>query len=89
MKLTVYGIGKRNKGEKSKKSGKPYDGTTLHCVTLNTTKDVEAGQAVKEVYMNHLSPIAFPVINIGDVINVEYDENGWLDGIEVLKPAKT
>ena len=86
MKATILGISDRRSGT-AKKTGKPYDGTIIHCV-LARSKDVETGQAVKEVYLNHLSRIAIPALNVGDFIDVEYSDQGFIEGIEVLKPAK-
>lgn len=86
MKMTVIGKSERNAGEKSKRTGKPYDGTTLHCA-LSKSKEVIEGQAVKTIYWSHLPKDAPKIINIGDVINVDYNQDGYIDEIEVIKAA--
>ena len=82
MEMTVIGISDRRSGT-SKASGKPFDGTTLHCLK-SKSKDVISGQAVSEIYLNHLSG-TFPSIKVGDLIDVEYDNKGYIEAIEVIK----
>jgi uncharacterized protein YuzE len=85
MEMKVVGLSERRAGM-SKSTGKPYDGTTLHCLR-SRSKDVIEGQAVKEIYLNHLAPVTFPTIAVGDVIKVEFDDKGFIEGIEVVKAA--
>ena len=85
MKMNVVGISERRQGTGSK-SGKAYDGTSLHC-TLVRSKDVIEGTAVKEIYVNHLSIPDCPKINVGDLIDVSYDDKGYIEDIEIVKTA--
>lgn len=81
MKSEVVGIGMRRSGT-AKKTGKPYDGTSIYVLTA--VNDVE-GQKAEEVYFNHLSSVNFPEVHIGDIIDVEYNRQGFLDGVSVVK----
>lgn len=85
MKMNVVGMSERRQGTGSK-SGKPYDGTTVHC-TVERSRDVSVGVAVKEIYVNHLTFTDCPSINLGDLIDVGYDDKGYLESIEVVRPA--
>ena len=81
MKIEVVGVGDRRSGT-AKKTGKPYDGTTIYGLKLSPDKDVD-GQVTKEVYLNHLMN-NFPVISVGDIVDVEYNESGFIDGVTIV-----
>jgi uncharacterized protein YuzE len=84
MKMIVVGIGQRNKGDRSKKTGKPYDGASIYC--LREKSGIE-GQEARELYFNFLSSVTYPAVDVGDIINVDYDDKGFVDSVEVLKKA--
>jgi hypothetical protein len=86
MKANVVGIGQRRSGT-AKKTGNPYDGTTIYVLTV--ANDVK-GQKAEEVYFNHLSEINFPDdVGIGDVIDVQYNRQGFIDGVSIVSKGKS
>lgn len=79
MKMKILGIGKRRAGVS--KSGKDYDFAYLYCT--HEAEDVE-GEKTEEVHLNFRSPVNYPAFQVGDIINVSYDKNGFLEEIAVV-----
>ena len=79
MKMTVTGIGQRRQGKSAK--GFDYDFTTLYGLTLS--KNVH-GQKTEEVNVSHINT-SVPEININDIIDIEYNKNGYIENISVIK----
>lgn len=90
MKFEIVGY-ERVKGEKSRKTGKPYDMRLLHCKDLTPfTKSADVGG-------NKVETIAFSLINqtpdfiqrvldldVGSIINVYYNRYGYPDSFDVV-----
>lgn len=81
MKAKILGIGQRHSGT-SKKSGKPYDCTSIYCAC--TASDV-VGEKVQEITFNHLVGMDFPDIHVGDIIYISHDNRGYLEEIFVVE----
>jgi len=79
MKLQIVGVGQRRSGI-SKSSGKEYDGQTIY--GLKHDREVD-GQATKEVYLNYMAR-DFPKIEVGDIVDIDYTDRGFIDDIVVL-----
>lgn len=84
MQLQVVGIGERRSGE-AKKTGRPYDGMSVYC--LSAANDVD-GMKAEEVYFNYLSSVSFPDVKVGDLIDVDYDRRGYMVSVTLTKEAK-
>jgi hypothetical protein len=83
MKAQVVGIGQRRAGT-AKKTGNPYDGTTVY--VLSAASDVH-GQKAGEIYLNHLSSVPYPDMGIGDTINIDRNEQGFIEEITLVSKA--
>lgn len=83
MKMTIVGKGQRRSG-KSSKSGKEYDFTAIYCI--RAANGVE-GHLAEEISFNHRSSLVFPDVHVGDVVNVSYDKNGFLEDFSVIEKA--
>jgi len=81
MRMQIVGISQRRAGT-AKNSGKPYDGTTIFCI--RKANEV-VGQKTEEIFMNHLSLISFPEVSVGDIINVGFDRNGFMEEFDVIE----
>lgn len=95
MKMHVVGVGNRNRGEKSKKSGKPYDGQSVYCIAVKAMNEGQ-GHKVVDLYFDYTRGVQYPdEVYVGDVINVDYNEDGYVEEVELVtrtdadgKPAK-
>ncbi|MDR0325034.1 MAG: hypothetical protein LBI19_02925 [Oscillospiraceae bacterium] len=85
MKAQVIGLGQRRSGT-AKKTGKPYDGTSVYI--MSAASDVQ-GHKAGEIYLNHLSSVPYPEINVGDIIDIDRNEAGFIEEITVVKPVKS
>lgn len=90
MKFEVIGY-ERVKGEKSRKSGKPYDLRVLHCKDLTPfTKSADfGGNKVEQLsvwlYGQDIDFVQRILdIDIGDIIQVFYDRNGYISDVQVV-----
>lgn len=90
MKYEIIGY-ERVKGEKSRKTGKPYDMRILHCKDLAPfTKSADfGGNKVETIVFSLLNqPYDFVQrvldLDIGSIINVYYNRAGYPDGFEVV-----
>ena len=84
MKVKVIGIYTYKYGNKGE-SKKDKDGMVLHC-TRPLVGGV--GEAVKEVKLWHEQLDAFrsaQLIKVGDEVNLDYDDNKYLIGIEIVQ----
>ena len=87
MKAKVLGIQQVN--YTSKKTGKPVVGTTLHCSMRDS--DVY-GVAVDSIFVSEnlgLKPV-IDNVTLGTLINVEYNNRGYINDVTILldeKPA--
>lgn len=81
MKATIMGKGPVIKGD-SKKTNKPYHGQTLY---LSLQKPGVEGSAAQEQYISFLElKEPYPVYKVGDHVLLDYDNNGFLLGIEII-----
>lgn len=90
MKYEVIGY-ERVQGEKSRKSGKPYDLRVFHCKDLTPfTKTADfGGNKVEQInvwlYNQDIDFVQRVLdIDIGDIIQVYYDRNGFISNVEVV-----
>ena len=90
MKYEVIGY-ERVQGEKSRKSGKPYDLRVFHCKDLTPfTKTADfGGNKVEQInvwlYNQNIDFVQRVLdIDIGDIIQVYYDRNGFISNVEVV-----
>lgn len=90
MKYEVIGY-ERVQGEKSRKSGKPYDLRVFHCKDLTPfTKTADfGGNKVEQInvwlYGQDIDYVQRVLdIDIGDIIQVYYDRNGFISNVEVV-----
>lgn len=90
MKYEVIGY-ERVQGEKSRKSGKPYDLRVFHCKDLTPfTKTADfGGNKVERInvwlYNQDIDFVQRVLdIDIGDIIQVYYDRNGYISNVEVV-----
>ena len=83
MKIQVVGVGQRRSGV-SKSTGKEYDGQTIYGIKLD--RDV-TGHATKEIYLNFTAR-DFPVITVGDMLDIDYTDRGFIEDITVLDDEK-
>lgn len=90
MKYEIIGY-ERVKGEKSRKTGKPYDMRILHC------KDLTPFQTSADFGGNKVETIVFSLLNaqvdfvqrvldleIGDKIHVFYNRSGYPDDFAII-----
>lgn len=90
MKYEVIGY-ERIQGEKSRKSGKPYDLRVFHCKDLTPyTKSADfGGNKVEQInvwlYGQDIDYVQRVLdIDIGDIIQVYYDRYGFISNVEVV-----
>ena len=90
MMYEVVGF-ERRKGDKSKKTGKPYDLKVFHCIDkVPYTKSEDfAGNKVEQVVFNLLNcteDVRQKVldVDIGSNINVYYNRSGFADGLDIV-----
>lgn len=88
MKVKVIGIYTYKYGNKGE-SAKNKDGMILHC-----TKPLVGGtgEAVKEVKLWHEQLEKFrtlQMVHVGDEINLDYDDNKYLIGVDLIQPQQT
>ncbi len=90
MKYEVIGY-ERVQGEKSRKSGKPYDLRIFHCKDLTPfTKSADfGGNKVEQInvwlYNQDIDYVQRVLdIDVGDIIKVYYDRNGFISNVEVV-----
>lgn len=90
MKYEVIGY-ERVQGEKSRKSGKPYDLRVFHCKNLTPfTKTADfGGNKVEQInvwlYNQDIDYVQRVLdIDVGDIIQVYYDRNGFISNVEVV-----
>ena len=84
MKGTIVGKGEVLRGEKSRKTGNPYHCATFH---LHVKKPKVEGTAVKEQYISFLDYPALLTAKIGDTLELDFDDGGFLLDISIAKPA--
>ena len=85
MKAKVLGIQQVN--YTSKKTGKPVVGTTLHCSMRDS--DVY-GVAVDSIFVSEnlgLKPV-IDNVTLGTLINVEYNNRGYINDVTILPDEK-
>jgi uncharacterized protein YuzE len=85
MKATIIGLGTRRTGEKAQKSGKPYD---MQDVFYNAQAAGVTGQKAGQVLANYRGEVTWPALNIGDKVDLDFDEKGNLTGVTLLEKAK-
>lgn len=83
MRAVIIGKGEVIKGD-SKKTGKPYHGQTLYFTY--SQKGVE-GSATMEQFVDYQGVTDIPIYGIGDIVNLDFDRRGYLNGMEVIIPA--
>jgi len=77
----VVGIGERRTGTASK-TGKPYDFTEIYCVR---TAPKVTGQIAEKITFSHTSGLTFPVIAVGDTLNIFFDQQGFLQDLTIAE----
>ena len=82
MKVTVIGVG-RIDVEKSKKTGNPFHATVLH----GKYKDGQVtGEAVDSfILVDNLNLSCIPELKPGQIVDIEYNKNGFVCGVEIQK----
>lgn len=90
MKYEVIGY-ERVKGEKSRKSGKPFDMRVFHCKDLTPfTKSADfGGNKVEQInvwlYNQDIDYVQRVLdIDVGDIIQVYYDRNGFVSDVQIV-----
>ena len=90
MMYEVVGY-ERRKGDKSKKTGKPYDIKVLHCIDkVPYTKSEDfGGNKVEQVVFNLLNCTEDTRqrvldVEIGSNINVYYNRSGFADDLQIV-----
>lgn len=90
MMYEVVGY-ERRKGDKSKKSGKPYDFKVFHCidkVPFTTSQDF-AGNKVEQIMFNLLNCTEDTRqkvldVEIGSTIKVYFNRSGFTEDLEIV-----
>jgi len=77
----VVGVGERRTGTASK-TGKPYDFTEIYCVR---TAPKVTGQKAERITLNHMSGLTFPLIAVGDTLNVIFDQDGFMQELTIAE----
>lgn len=83
MRVNVIGLSKFNYGEKKSKQG-----MTLHCTRKDSRTE---GLSVKMQTLYHEQVHEFPdvlSVKVGDEINLDYDDNKYLCGLEIIHPVQ-
>lgn len=90
MKFEVVGY-ERRKGDKSKKTGKPYDIRVFHCIdSIPYAKSEDfGGNKVEQIVFNLLNctdDVRQKVldVDIGSNINVWFNRSGFPDDLEIV-----
>lgn len=91
MKYEIIGY-ERVSGEKSRKSGKPYDMRVLHCKDLTpfTEKNATVGGNKVERITIWLEGADIDYaqrvldLDVGDKIRVYYNRSGFIDGFDLI-----
>jgi hypothetical protein len=87
MKAQVVGIGKRRTGV-SRNTGKPYDGIPVYI--LYCSGDVD-GYKTGDTFFNYLNDTDFPKVEIGDLIEIDYNSEtacSYIERVTVIRKAK-
>ena len=82
MEYTIVGVGQRRSGM-SKKTGSNYDFTTLYA--LSNDPDVD-GHKAEELSINHIGRLQWPLVSVGDRLNVEHNSGGYVVSVTKLPP---
>ena len=77
----VVGIGERRTGTAAK-TGKPYDFTEIFCVR---TAPKVTGQVAEKITLSHTSGLTYPVIAVGDTLNIFFDQQGFLQELTIAE----
>lgn len=79
MKFRVLGV--QQQDYVSKRTGNPVKGVTLHC----SAKDAQVvGEAVYPIYISDNIGIPAGIVP-GTLVNVEYNNRGYVAGVEIVK----
>lgn len=83
MKYNVYGVKKVN--YTSKRTNLPVKGVELHCVF----KDADVwGNAVSPIYVSeNLGVDIIAAIKPGDVVDISYNNRGYVAGVEIVSSS--
>lgn len=81
----IIGLGPVLKGDKSKRTGKPFHGQSVYLTYKRREVD---GLVAKDQYLDMLGVEKPPVLKVGQDIFLDFDDKGFLLDIEVVAPEK-